>query len=94
MIKRSKLELDVAKYGDNIALTVPSVDRGRYDPRNLIGVVLAVNSDGSFKIGVKGGILKGTYLRTCFSLCSGKHLTPEDVPNKTLSLREATKVAP
>ena len=32
--------------------------------------------------------------RRCFSLCSGKHLTPEDVPNKTLSLREATKVAP
>ena len=58
-----------------------------------IGVVLAIISDGSFKIGVEGGILKGNNLRTCFSLCSEKHLTPEDVPDKTLSLREATKVA-
>ena len=69
------MELDVAKYGDNIALTVPSVDRGRYDPRNLIGVVLAVNSDGSFKIGVKGGILKGTYLRTCACILEGLRLS-------------------
>ena len=66
MIRRFKLQLDVAKYGDNIALPVPSVDRGKCDSRNLIGVVLAVNSDESFKISVTAGILKGTYLRTSF----------------------------
>ena len=81
-------------YGDNVALPVPAVDRGKCDPKNMLGVIIAKTADENFKIGVKAGTLKGTYSRNSFALCARKHISPDDIPNKSVSLREATKILP
>jgi hypothetical protein len=54
--------------GDNVAVPIPSVDRGRGDSRNILGVILAV-VNGQYTIGCFSGILKGKYSRHQFDLC-------------------------
>ena len=39
MVKRSQIILMAASPGDNVTITVPLVDRGRGDLRNILGVV-------------------------------------------------------
>ena len=74
MVKRSKVELKPGYIGDNVAVPVPMVDRGRGDPRNILGVVVDkdVPSD-VYTIVVKSGILKGKYSRNEFDLCPQKY---------------------
>jgi hypothetical protein len=55
----------VETVGDNVAVPIPSVDRGRGDPRNILGVILAVEN-GQYTIGCPSGILKGKYSRHQF----------------------------
>ena len=55
MVKRSKRIMTTVKVGDNVTVPVPNVDRGRADPRNLIGVVLDISDADMYTIAVKGG---------------------------------------
>ena len=43
MVKRSRLELVSGQIGDNVAVPIPLVDRGRGDPRNILGIVMDHN---------------------------------------------------
>ena len=45
MVKRSKIVLSEVKVGDNVTIPIPSVDRGRTDPRNLIGIVTDISDN-------------------------------------------------
>ena len=38
--------LSEVKVGDNVTIPIPSVDRGRIDPRNLIGIVTRAYDPG------------------------------------------------
>ena len=40
MIERSRIELRFGGKSDNVAIPVPLVDRGKGDPRNILGVVV------------------------------------------------------
>lgn len=40
MVKRSKVAFKSGEVGDNVAVPVPLVDRGRGDARNILGVIL------------------------------------------------------
>ncbi|GFS10308.1 hypothetical protein ElyMa_004805700 [Elysia marginata] len=40
MVKRSRIELAQGQKGDNVAIPIPLVDRGRGDPRNILAVIL------------------------------------------------------
>ena len=42
-VKRTRVELKGGVAGDNVAVPIPLVDRGRGDPRNILGVI--VNRD-------------------------------------------------
>ena len=94
MVKRSNVQLSDANHGDNVAILVPAVDKGKCDPRNIIGVVLGKTPENNYKIGVKSGILKGTYMRNAFAVCPRKCIAPDDVLTKSVSIREATKLLP
>jgi len=91
MVKRSRVDLKPGDIGDNAAVPVPLVDRGRGDPRNILGVI--VNRDVEtdiYKIAVKAGILNGGYSRNQFDLCPQRLLTQEDVClDQSVSLRSA-----
>ena len=64
--------------GDNVAVPILSVDRGHGDPRNILGVILAVEN-GQYTIGCPSGILKGKYSRHQFDLCPQRLLSESDI---------------
>ncbi|XP_037780257.1 uncharacterized protein LOC119576683 [Penaeus monodon] len=91
MVKRCRLGFKVGEPGGNVAAPIPAVDRGRGDPRNILGVIVSRDLDnGQYKIAVKSGVLKGQYSRNQFDLCSQRLLSEDDVIQDTaVSLREA-----
>ena len=76
----------------SVAVPIPMVDRGRGDPRNILGVILDRDENDLYRIVVKEGVLKTKYTRTEFTLCRQHLLTIDDV-NTTdmISLREAMR---
>ncbi|KAG1651814.1 Integrator complex subunit 11 [Nymphon striatum] len=54
MVKRSKVVMKAGVVGDNVAVPIPSVDRGRGDPRNIIGVIVEVIMPGYCVAGTVG----------------------------------------
>ncbi|XP_063590419.1 uncharacterized protein LOC134767326 [Penaeus indicus] len=91
MLKRSRLDFKVGEPGDNVAVPIPAVDRGRGDPRNILSVIVSRDLDNDqYKIAVKSGVLKGQYSRDQCDLCPQHLLTEDDVNQDTaMSLREA-----
>lgn len=90
MVKRSRVDLKAGTMGDNVALPIPAVDRGRGDARNILGIVVSKTDNDQYKIAVKSGLLKGHYSRNQFDLCPQRLLVMEDVRvDKAVSLREA-----
>ena len=56
--------------GEHVAVPIILVDRGRGDPRNILGVI--VNRDletDIYNIAVKAGVLSGGFSRNQFDLC-------------------------
>ena len=93
MIKRSKIVHAAGNPGDNVTIPIPLVDRGRGDPRNIMGIILDRDSNDLYRIAVRGGILNGKYSRNQFDLCTQRLLTENDIcQDKELSLRVAVQV--
>ena len=57
-----------AKVVDTVMVTIPSVYRGRCDPRNLIWVVKEKESNGLYTIVINNGILQNKYRRNQFDV--------------------------
>ena len=92
MAKRSFVELKAGEIDDNVAVPIPTVDRGRGDPRNILGVIIDRNENDLYTIAVKEGILKTKYTRNEFTLCQQRILTISDVNTEDrVYLREAMK---
>ena len=90
MVKRSRVELSPGQKGDNVAIPIPLVDRGRGDPRNILAVILNRSENNNYTLTSKYGILKGGYSRNEFELCPEKLILITDVDcTRHVSLREA-----
>ena len=91
MVKRSRVDFKCGEIGDNVAVPVPMVDRGRGDARNILGVIVNREIDTDiYTIAVKSGVLKGGYSRNQFDLCPQRLLSMADVnPEKHVSLQSA-----
>ena len=71
-------------------LPIPEVDkRSPFDPQNLPGVVLSSTDDGFYKIGTSSGRLENHYTAGQLELSLSFFLRQEDVPDKSVTLREA-----
>ena len=55
------------------------VDRGRGDPRNIIGVIVDRDENDLYRIAVKAGILSTKYSRNQFDFCPQRLLNETDV---------------
>ena len=66
MLKRRRLVLTTAKVGDTLTISIPLVDIGRGDSRNLLGKIVSHEDKDLFKIAVRYGILNGHYSRAQF----------------------------
>jgi len=56
--------------GYNVTIPIPLVDRGRGDPRNIMGVIVERDNNDLYVISVRAGILKEKYSRNQFDLCT------------------------
>jgi hypothetical protein len=70
MVKRSRRVMVEGSIGDNVTVPIPSFDRGRTDPRNLIGVITDKDENGLYRIAVKSGMLEGKFTRNQFDICA------------------------
>jgi hypothetical protein len=94
MVKRSRKEHVAGSVGDNVTIPIPLFDRGRGDPRNLLGVIIDRDvTNDLYRIAVKSGILNGKFSRNQFDLCSQVLLSASDVSTEIeMSLREAVQL--
>jgi len=92
MVKRSKIVLSTVKVGDNVTIPIPAVDRGRTDPRNLIGVVTDISDNEMYSIAVKAGQLNAKYSRNQFDVCATPLYSVSDMScDNVISLRTAVQ---
>ncbi|CAG2242051.1 unnamed protein product [Mytilus edulis] len=93
MVARSNQILRPVQVGDNVTVPIPSVDRGRGDPRNLLCIVLEHDqTNDQFKLGSKDGILNGSYSRNQFTFSPIHSLALQDANTLVeLSVREAAR---
>ena len=90
MVKRSRIDLQTGAIGDNVAVPIPAVDRGRGDARNILGVVVNKTDNDQYKIAVEGGLRNGHYSRSQFVLCPQRLLVTDDIcVDNSVSLRRA-----
>ena len=93
MVKRSRVEHVPGNPLDNITIPIPLVDRGRGDPRNIMGVILDRDDNDMYRIAVRAGVLKGKYSRNQFDLCTQKLLSGTDVKSdEEVTLRTAVQM--
>ena len=74
MVKRSRMEHAPGNPGDNVTVPVPLVDRGRGDPRNIMGVIIDRDENDMYRSPVCAGMLNGKYSRNQFDICAQKLL--------------------
>ena len=90
MIHQSNKRIKLLNIGENVLLPIPEVDkRSPFDPQNLPGVVLSSTDDGFYQIGTSSGRLENHYTAGQLELSLSFFLRQEDVPDKSLTLREA-----
>ena len=90
MVKQSNKRLKLFDVGENVLIPIPTVDkRSPFDPQNLPGVVLSHTGDGCYQIGTAAGRLEKQYTAGQFDLSLSYFMASDDVPNKTVTLREA-----
>ena len=87
MLRRTTAKFAEVKVGDTVSVPIPSPDRARGDPPNVVGVVVEKTDRGLYKIGNRKGIIDQTFPRNAFALSKEKFISVEQVPNKTVSLR-------
>ena len=71
--------MDRGIIGNNVTIPIPLQDRGRGDPRNIMGIIMDIDENDNYTIAVKSGILKGKYTRNQFDLCTYELYTEADV---------------
>nr|CAH7758792.1 unnamed protein product [Callosobruchus chinensis] len=86
MTNLSNKKLGSFNVGDNVLLGISEFDRGRGDPANLIGIVLA-EKGGKFKVGTKHGIVDTWLERNSLQSTKFKKLKLNDVPNYETNIR-------
>jgi len=92
MISLSNLRLPAVDIGSNVVVRVPDLDRGRLAPRNVLAVVVGVNSSGLYLLGTKEGLIERLYARNEFTTADNNFIEAHDVPSSSLSLRSSSRI--
>jgi len=66
---RSIHKFPQANIGDSVRVSLPDVERGRADPRNIIFAVVSIEDEQYYKLGNKYGTLPQLYTRNQFGVC-------------------------
>ena len=74
-----------ASVGDNVAIPIPDIDKGRNEFRNALGVITNISGNGNYVIGTSHGTLKQKYARSQFIPAKGSRLEVDAVPEDNVS---------
>lgn len=88
---RSINKFPPASIGDTVRVTIPDVDRGRGDPRNILFAVVSINDEDYYELGNKEGTIEQYYTRSQFDVCPEPFIKVDEVSNVKKSLREIAK---
>ncbi len=66
-LNRSNILLPLIEIGKNVTVSIPNVDRGRIDLRNIMAVVLE-RFDNNYKLGTTNGIISSLFPNS-FATC-------------------------
>ena len=87
---QSNKRIKLFNIEENVLLPIPQVDkRSPFDPQKLLGVVLSRTDDGFYQIGTAAARLENRYISGQFELSLSFFLTQNEVPDKSVTLREA-----
>ena len=96
MVSLSNSRLPAVDIGTNVVVRVPDLDRGRLapppPPRNVLTVVVGVNSSGLYLLGTKESLLERLHASSEFTAADNNFVEAHDVPSSTLSLRSASMI--
>ena len=87
----SHSRLPAVDIGTNVVDRVPDLDRGRLALRNVLEVIVNVNSSGLYLLGMKEGLLDWLYANNEFTTADN-FIKAHDVPSISLSLRSASMI--
>ncbi|XP_075231703.1 uncharacterized protein LOC142330362 [Lycorma delicatula] len=90
MKQTSQNKFPTVEVGKTVTIPIPSVDRGKEDARNVLGVVLEKTEEGFYKQGTKRGTINTLFTRNRFQECKETIINISDVPDIELSLRETS----
>ena len=89
MTRLAREKFPQGKVGDTVKVRVPDVDCGRYDSRNILGVIMEADlTKDLYRIGTKDGIRNSWYARNQFRTCTEGTVNIADVPSVKISSRE------
>jgi len=91
MVSLSNSRFPAVDIGTNVVVRVPDLDRGRLASRNVLAVVVDVNSYGLYLLGTKKGLLERMYARNEF-ITADCNFEAHNVPSSSLSLRSASMI--
>jgi len=92
MVSLSNSRLPAVDIGTNVVVRVPDLDRGCLAPRNVLAVIIDVNSSGLYLLGTKEGLLERLYARNEFTTADNNFIEAHDVLSSSLSLRLASMI--
>ena len=84
--------LPAVDIGTNVVVRVPDLDRGRLAPRNVLAVVVDVNSSGLYLLGTQEDPLERLYACNAFTTADNNFIQAHDVPSSSLYLRSASVI--
>jgi hypothetical protein len=88
-VSLSNSRLPVVDIGTKVVVRVPELYRGRLAPKNVLAVVVDVNSCGLYPLGTKEGLLERQYVRNEIT-AADNFIEAYDLPSTSLSLRSAS----
>jgi len=92
MVSLFNSRLPAVDIGTNVVVRVPDLDRRRLAPRNVLAVVVDVNSSELYLLGTKEGPLEWLYARNELATADNNFIEAHDVPSSSLSLRSASTI--
>jgi len=92
MVSLSDSRLPTVAIGTNVVVRVPDLDRGRLTSRNVLTVVVDVNSSGLYLLGTKECLLERLYACNEFTTADNNFIEAHDVPSSSLSFRSASMI--
>ena len=92
MVSLSNSRLPAVAIGTNVVIRVPDLDRGCLAPRNVLAVVVDINSSGIYLLSMKEGLLERLYDGNEFTTADNNLIKTHDVPSNSLCLRSASMI--